>query len=167
MKKKHLSLAIVASLLATANANACSCALPGKLSDDQQIDQEFRGAKAVFVAKVVSIKQMPEDSTGRYIVEDAEFVVLEVLKGAMKARDTVRIKSHIGPGPCGRSARNNPPWLVLAEKGEADKIATFSDEWLIYARGSEPYELSYCDRSFPMNFRGKLDVDYLRKKQLK
>ena len=44
--------------------------------------------------------------------------------------------------------------------------AVFSEEWLIYARGDEPYELSNCSRSFPMDLRGGKDAEYIRNKLL-
>ena len=45
------------------------------------------------------------------MTEDASFIVLEAIKGAKKVGDKVQVRSELGPGPCGRSARNMPAWL--------------------------------------------------------
>ena len=164
MKTKCLAFTSAAILFNSVSAIACSCPLYGHLSETEQIDQELKNSIAVFVAKVATVTQMPQDSEGKSILEDAQFVVLEVFKGAIKAGTAVRIHSHVGSGLCGKSARNDPSWLEVSERGKPDTMAKFSDTWLIYAHGSEPFELSFCDRSFPMNLRGNTDATYLRNK---
>lgn len=143
-------------------AEACSCRRDS--ADEQaQIKRALEEARAVFVAQLTSVKQTPVPDAPRYVIEDAEFVVLEVLKGNVVAGQKVRIRSELGPGPCGRSARNDPSWLDQIEQpGESSQPATISKGWLIYGHGSEPYELSRCDRSMPLSHRGSLDLQYLR-----
>lgn len=164
-------LATIATLLLTSQvAIACSCAAPHGSPEKEQIESAFAEADAVIVAKVISTKQSlrTEDPSGRYRVEDALFAILEVLKGNHRIGETIRVQSMLGSGSCGRSARNDPPWLETtgdsssASGPAVTTTAVFSEEWLIYAYGQEPYELSSCSRSFPMNLRGGADAEYIR-----
>jgi hypothetical protein len=163
--KRYLTLLAIC-LMATAKAQACSCVGPGDLSEEEQIEKEFSEADAVVIARVVMVKQslVAEDHSGVHRIEDAQFVVAEILKGSHKMGETIHVRSNLGGGTCGRSARNDPPWLEIASETvpSASSVAVLSDEWLIYAHGSQPYELSNCSRSFPMNLRGGEDADYLR-----
>lgn len=143
---------------AIGRSEACSCR-PDAGAEDVQIQREFEEARVVVVARLLSTKQTAMPDAPGHLVEDAEFVVSEVLKGDVVADDKVRIKSHLGPGPCGRSTQNNPKWLEEPDSGPV----AISKEWLIYGHGSEPYELSLCDRSMPMSHRGLSDLQQLRK----
>lgn len=160
-------LATACLLMVGPDADACSCALYGTLTEQEQIERAFTEADTVIVARVESTKHSlnPNDPTGLHIVEAASFVVLVVLKGAYKVGGRVAIESAIGGGSCGRSARNDPTWLEEVTTDVDPSVVTsavVSDEWLIYATGAEPFKLSHCDRSFPMNLRGGSDAEYLR-----
>lgn len=162
--RRHLHLIGLASILLAMfeRAGACSCSLD-TVAEGVQIKQELEEARVVFVAELVSVEQTPVPDAPKYLTEEAEFVVSEVLKGAIVAGQKVRIRSRLGPGPCGRSARNDPPWLEQIEtSGGPSKPAAISKQWLIYGHGSEPYELSLCDRSMPLSHRGSSDLLYLR-----
>lgn len=162
--RSHLHLVGLASiLLATfGRAEACSCSLDSG-AEEIQIKHEFEEARVVFVAELLAVKLTPVADVPKYLTEDAEFLVSEVLKGGIVAGQKVRIRSSLGPGPCGRSAQNDPPWLEQIEtSGRLSKPAAISKEWLIYGHGSEPYELSLCDRSMPLSHRGSSDLLYLR-----
>lgn len=50
----------------------------------------------------------------------------------------------------------------METSGGPSMPAAISKEWLIYGHGSEPYELSLCDRSMPLSHRGSPDLLYLR-----
>ena len=143
---------------AIGRSEACSCG-PDAGAEDVQIQRAFEEARVVVVARLLATRQTAMPDSPRHVVEDAEFMVSEVLKGDVVAGDKVRIRSHLGPGPCGRSAQNNPIWL---EEPDSGPVAS-SKEWLIYGHGSEPYELSLCDRSMPMSHRGLSDLQQLRK----
>lgn len=136
---------------------ACSCRVEGG-AEDVQIQREFEQAVAVFTARITSIEQNPQSDSSQYILEDADFVVLEVLKGDVRPGQRIEVRSHLGPGPCGRSAQNDPVWL----EDETGPVA-ISKEWLIYGHEQEPYELSLCDRSMPLSHRGSSDLAHLRK----
>lgn len=150
-------------LLATfGRAEACSCELDSA-AEQAQIKRELEEARVVFVGQLLSFKQTSVPDAPKYMTEDAEFVISEVLKGDVVAGQKVRIRSELGPGLCGRSARNDPPWLEQIEQpGEPSRPMTVSKEWLIYGHGSEPYELSLCDRSMPLSHRGSSDLQHLR-----
>lgn len=169
MRNLHLLTVVGALMLMSGDATSCSCAPPDGLTEEEQIESEFLAADAVIVARVISTKHSvrPEDPTGQYLIEDASFVVTEVLKGTHKVGESVQVRSILGGGSCGRSARNNPPWLEMTNSSPVSgppvlTIAVISDEWLIYGWGAEPYALSNCSRSFPMNLRGGSDAEYIR-----
>lgn len=162
--KANLQLvgAALVLVLMYGRAHACSCQAESA-SEEDLIERELHAARLVVVATVVSTKQTPALDSPNYIIEDAEFVVSEVLKGDVVAGDKIRTRSHLGPGLCGRSARNIPVWLDEIEAtGEPAKPAVVSEEWLIYGHGTEPFELSLCDRSMPLSHRGSEDLKRLR-----
>ena len=43
--------------------------------------------------------------------EDAQFVVIEVLKGPLFLGQPVRVKGYIGSGSCDVSSTNDPVWI--------------------------------------------------------
>jgi hypothetical protein len=158
-------LATVATLFLTNQlAFACSCAPPIGETEEERIENALLQADTVVVAMVISNEQSlaPEDPSGRYRVEHAVFVVTEVFKGPHRVGDTIHVRSEVGPGICGRSVRNDPPWLEEFDERSIESTPVFSGEWIIYADGKEPYELSMCSRSFPMNLRGQQDAEYIR-----
>jgi hypothetical protein len=160
------SLFVVCSVLHS-EAFACSCAMP-KGSEKEQVTSALQSATEVLVAKVQSVKHSPTagDASGKYTTEDAVFLVIEVLKGKKRPGDKVAIRSSIGPGFCGHSARNDPPWLEVVSEKETPSVAPpkISDTWLIYGEGAEPYELSQCSRSSPLEVEGvrQRDVEAVR-----
>jgi len=129
---------------------ACSAPPP------PDVARALQSASAVFLAKVISVSHLPAsgDTTGRYVTELATFSVLETWKGSNRPGDTIVMRSELGPGPCGMSATNNPPWLE--SPGHAQVV--LSGVWLIYAYGSAPYELSMTTRSAPIEFGGVADL---------
>lgn len=158
-------LATVATLFLTSQwALACSCVPPIGETEEERIENALLQAGTVVVAKVISNEQSlaPEDLSGRYRVEHAVFAVTEVFKGPHRVGDTIHVRSEVGPGVCGRSVRNDPPWLDEFDERSIQSAPVFSGEWIIYADGKEPYELSMCSRSFPMNLRGEQDAEYIR-----
>lgn len=150
------------------DASACSCMLR-RGTEHEQIAIAFGESGNVFVAKLVTSQISPDSNvpSGKYSTEDAIFEVVEVLKGNYKVGDSIHIQSSMGPGSCGISSRNNPVWMLQAERQGPKVIETplhFSAEWLIYVigGGTEPIELSLCERSSPLNLRGGRDLKYLR-----
>jgi hypothetical protein len=162
--RSHVHVVGLASIMLAmvGRAEACSCSL-NSAAEEVQIEHELEQARVVFVAELVRVKQTPEDDAPEYLTEEAEFVVLEVLKGGVVLGQKIRVKSRLGPGPCGRTARNDPPWLEEVQTSGAPIMpAAISKEWLVYGHGSEPYELSLCDRSMPLSHRGSSELLYLR-----
>jgi hypothetical protein len=127
---------------------ACSCLQP-KGSEEEQVNQELADAKVVFSGKVTSLQKSFVD---RYQVEDAEMKVTQVFKGDLKVGQTVRIRSSIGGGMCGRSVR---------EGADASTPVAKLDEWLVYGYGDGTFEISTCNRSNPVT--GTRDVEVLKR----
>lgn len=146
-------------LLGLSRAIACSGPPPPSIED------ALKSATLVVVAEVVAIQQHPTDgdTSGRYVTEDATFRVSEVFKGSYAPGELIHIISNIGPGPCGRSAQNDP--VGIESVGENGKMFAprLSGKWLIYGYGSEPYELSLTSRTKPMEFGGDAEARALRR----
>jgi hypothetical protein len=154
--------ALVLALLAN-NVLACSCA--ARPSIDSALDE----AAFVVLADAVSIEQHPafSDSKSTTVTEHVTFRVIETLKGSQRPGDLVYVRSTIGIGACGVSARNSPVWLEELKDGKtvAPKL---SGRWLIYARANEgseatAIELSLCGRSSPIEAGGEGDLQRLRR----
>jgi hypothetical protein len=154
MRTLIFSIAFVVTLIA-GEAVACNC-------PPRTMVEEYRESTAVFLGKIVSVSQKPlkdkqRGATPHFVVEYATMAVLKAWKGT-KIGQIVRLRSEIGPGPCGISCRNNPPWL-LETRPHSRKTAPakVSDRWLVYGYNREPYELSLCSRSLPINIRPAQD----------
>ena len=156
------------SLIALATrADACSCALY-KGTPLEQVEHALYEADAVFVAKLRHSVVNPDPEEPRTLVEDAMFVVVEVIKGDLLLAQPIRIHQMVSAGACGMSSTNDPPHVMelIQTTGNPDDSvempATYSREWLIYAHGAEPWVLSMCSRSSPMNLGGEEDLGILR-----
>ena len=148
--------------LASPRAEACSCvALKG--TQAEQVEQSFADAGAVFVARVTRSSVGPDRERRKVVAESALFKVLEVFKGPLRAGQTIRVDQILSAGTCGQSSTNDPPWLFTQKNPKsAPEALKISKKWLIYAYGNEPYELSRCTRSAPLNVGGAEDVKLLR-----
>jgi hypothetical protein len=141
---------LVVVVYAPSQGSACSAPPP------PSVEKAFASASAVFLARVVLVTHSPTsgDSSGRYVTEVATFSILEAWKGSKAPGDTVVLRTDLGPGPCGVSALNNPVWL----KQPGITPVTLSGIWLIYAYGSEPYELLGTNRTAPLEVGGVSDL---------
>jgi hypothetical protein len=145
-------------------ANACSCLmLTG--TPDEQVHQSLDEADVVFLARLLRSALKPDRQDRRLVVEDAQFEILEVFKGELRAGQIIRVRQILNAGTCGQSSTNHPPWMYAQDKaGGVPEPVKLSKEWLVYANGAEPFELSRCTRSTPMNTGlGEDDVKLLRK----
>jgi hypothetical protein len=151
-KRDKLTAILLIGLVVIPNqALACSC-MPMR-----SVTASYGEATAVFQGKVISRSLEPDrDNKGNpeagYFVEHAAFVVERAWKGT-RVGQVIRVRSHVGPGVCGISCRNDPPWMLdrPTKKGSLGVPAKISDEWLIFAEGQEPFEISMCTRSTPLN----------------
>jgi hypothetical protein len=143
-------------------ADACSCLLLTG-SATEQVEQSMRDSDDVFVARLKRSALKPDRRNRRLVVEDANFEVIEVFKGSLKAGQIIRVYQVLSAGTCGQSSTNEPPWMYAAARpgGEQAPIK-FSKEWLIYSNGAAPFELNRCTRSSPLNVEGNRDVKVLR-----
>jgi hypothetical protein len=156
--------ALASSPFLATSATACSCILLTG-SPAEQVQQSFDDAEAVFVAKLKRSALRPRSRSsghGLEVVEDAQFEVIEVFKGALEVGQVIRVYQVLNAGSCAQSSTNDPPWMYAASKpGGVQLPVKFSKDWLIYSNGA-PFELSRCSRSSPMNVEGGQDVKILR-----
>lgn len=165
MRKILLAVLAFAALLSTAPAQACSCGMYGG-THQQQVQRALNDAAAVLVVKIRHVNQFTDTNAEGWspLTEDVQFVVLEVLKGRDDFRrgQPVATRSTISPGACGIPARNEPGWMMEIS-GDTEIPTRFSDTWLIYVYGAEPFSLSMCTRSLPLNIRNaQEDLETLR-----
>lgn len=148
--------------LGAPDVEACSCAaLPG--SHPEQVEKSLADAKSVFVARLTRSSVGPDRMQRRLVTELAHFEVIEVFKGALTAGQTIIVNQVLSAGSCAQSSANDPPWMfVQREPAVAPEPVKISREWLIYAYGDEPLELSRCTRSAPLSAGGDEDVKLLR-----
>ena len=141
------------------NAFACNGPPP------PDVDNALRTANLVVVAQFVSTEQHPSagDTSGRYTTEEALFQVVKALKGPYVQGDLIHIRSHLGPGLCGMSAKNNPVSIESIDQDGKPSAPTLSGAWLIYGYGTEPYDLDRLTRTKPMEFGGETEVEELRR----
>lgn len=156
---QRASLAAALCLLGGSVAFACSGSAP-------KLEDAFNHADVIVVAQLVAAELIPAegDTSGRLVTESAVFKVMESFKGALAKGDLVHVRTNLGPGSCGRSARNNPPWIEsFDERTGKPVVPKLSGKWLIYGTGQEPYELSMLMRAAPLEYGGQDDVPELRK----
>jgi hypothetical protein len=153
---------LLLALLPISRGEACSCMqLSGSVAE--QVAQSQDRAQTVFVARLLRSTLGPDRQHRNLVVENAQFKVMQVFKGALREGQIIDVRQVVSAGSCGQSSTNNPPWMLAQEKpGEPPKPVKVSREWLIYAYGPEPYELSRCSRSAPLNAGGGEDVKLLR-----
>ena len=127
-------------------AVACSCAPP------QGAEVSVRAANAVVLAEVVSSEQ--HRNATDTIVENVVFRVIETFKGTPAPGSLLRTQSTLGPaGPCGISVKNSPVWLESTEEGK--QVPTqLGGRWVIYVPDRQPFELSMCGPSVPVEAGG-------------
>ena len=159
-------LAVLALALAP-RAEACSCVLH-KGTRAEQVLEALNDYGVVFVARLRFSTRTPDTQYPVMTHEDAQFVVLEVLKGPLFLGQPIRVKGYIGMGACAVSSTNDPVWFENVLKAAVDgedgisEPAKFSKEWLIYGDGPGPYELNMCSRTIPINMGGDKDLAILR-----
>lgn len=153
-------LGLIAALIGLTSsfpAAACSCAKPSTVREG------LAKATAVFRAATISVshdQRTVGDGTIRtYITERATLKVLEVWKGDLKVDDLVSVESDIGVGSCGRSVSNAPVSTEEAPPSGAIPPAKLSGEWIIFAYGKQPYSLSVCSLSKPIEAANGIEAE--------
>ena len=166
--KIAISLCMPLLMLSLApRADACSCRMY-QGTQLEQVEQALWDADAVFVARLRHSTVNPDPEDPLTLVEDAMFVVVEVIKGHLLLGQPIRIHQMVSGGTCGMSSTNDPPHFMesIQTTGDPDDSIempmTLSKEWLIYAEGAEPWGLNHCTRTAPMNLGGEEDLKLLR-----
>ena len=94
----------------------------------------------------------PNDAT-IFAGERAIFRVTKAWKGPKRVGDVVVVENLFTYlGGCYRYVRNSPKWMIFEDANgkAADPPPSYWNDWLIYATGPEPWHLSKCDRSNPL-----------------
>ncbi len=155
------ALVVMFSFAPIAPAMACN-APPPRGTDAEQAQAAYDGADFVFVAKLRSRSLTLPLSPLEWLHERAQLVVLEVFKGDLLVGQPVVFYTDVQN--CGVSLVNDPMWAVSFDVApELERPVPFSDTWLFYVVGREPFSVSINNyRSKPVNLvRG--DIDYLRR----
>jgi hypothetical protein len=85
-----------------------------------------------------------------------------VFKGDLLVGQPVTFLTNLQDS-CGISLINDPRWFEVIDFPDAPARATyFSDTWLLYVKGREPFSLSVLDRSRPVNLLDG-DIEVLRR----
>ena len=155
MTRPHTLLLCTLGLLLvpTCGAIACSCARPATAPE------AFASAKVVYLAKLLRTTktQASANPAARYSSESARFRILHTWKGERATGTEIETKSDVGPGSCGLSATNDPPWAVAADGNPVP----ISEIWILYLYEDEPAEISICSRSHPIDLNGEPDLPIL------
>lgn len=142
------AIAVAYALLLAANAAAMAC----KCIDPKNAEVAFEGADVVFRGTPIMIKRTFPQEDGQQskwnFVEEVTFVVKKAWKGTGVG---AHLDFKTGPAlfqTCGMSVLNDPEWFgYVPTSGER---AHFGDDWIVFASGSEPYQLNSCSMSGPV-----------------
>lgn len=150
MRRLLVVLLALSCAIPLAGAFGCSCASPKSTRD------AFDEANVVVLGQAIAIKQHPSGASRQSpIVEDDVFRVILAFKGALRPGEVFRVRSVIyAAGGCGLSARNSPVWLYR-RKGLPLRL---SGIWVIYGGGKQPFTLSGCGSSKPIEAGGIEDL---------
>jgi hypothetical protein len=135
---------------------------------EEQILEALNDAGVVFVARLRTSTLSPDKEYPDMIHEDAQFVIIEVLKGPLFLGQPVLVQQNVSGGTCGRSSQNDPVWIEDLVKPETEheegvmEPTVLSKDWLIYSDGPGPYMLHQCSRTTPLNIGGEEDLKILR-----
>jgi len=113
------------------------------------------------MARLVTLTRtpLPGDPTMEFTaLEDATFDVLLTLKGPAPHQGQVRTHTEYSGGNCTRSIIN--PIEVVDDDG-SEVLNPFSDIWILFVGGKEPYELSNLGDSLPINLFNPSDLHFL------
>jgi len=117
------------------------------------VEKLFASADVVVLAVATSIQQTP--LAKGFVTEEVRFTVLESWKGDKHPDDVIVTRSTIGPGSCGLSALNDPPWL----EDPRGKVRKLSGVWVLYfSKGQGPQELGMFGGSLPLDAGGVGDL---------
>ena len=128
-------------------ALACSC-IPSR-----GVTGDFDVATTVFLGEVISVERMPSTyfvgkspSGAPNDLEIATFRVQRAWKGPHRPGDRITFRSIVSGGMCGQSVG-----VVRSPDRAVSKPRANARIWLIYAYGKQPYELTFCSRSLPVD----------------
>jgi hypothetical protein len=134
----------------------CSPALPLPT-----LREEFAETTHVYLARLLKLKRSPlptEPDLDRGALEDATFEVLLTLKGKTPTDRRVRTRTEYWGGNCTRSVL--VPIDVVGRNGKLVSNP-YSDVWILFLEGKEPFALSNLGHSMPANLFNEADLRFL------
>lgn len=165
-KTSHLVLAAL-GVLSSLGGTAFACNSPPPPS----VAKAFTGSDVVYLARVRDLWHEPDAAGSGGITETVVFEVLVAWKGPKRRGKTFMVRTAgLGPGGnCGGSVVNNPAWEseVVPGVGASEVPAHFSDVWLFYFSGKEPYSVDVSSRSLPLNLVDPSELAQLFRHPLK
>ena len=126
----------------------------------------FAKSDEIYLARLVSVAKSQSTSDPAKILEKARFEVLIAWKGPKVRGAALHFETIISAhsaGSCGGSVVNDPSWVAAVSPtgGDADAPAAFSDVWVFYLSGSEPYAVATSSRSLPINLMDANELQFL------
>lgn len=146
-------LLIISCFIPSLEAFGCSCAPP------KTAKEAFEEAQVVVLGEAITIRQHRSGAPQQSIlVEDDVFRVILAFKGGLRPGDLFRVRSLIyQAGGCGLSAKNSPVWLY-EKKGHPLHL---SGIWVVYGGKQQPFTLTGCGPSKPLEAGGLGDLQDL------
>lgn len=148
-----VALLTITCAIPSLDAFGCSCAPP------KSTEEAFKEAEVVVLGEAISITHQPSEASPQsVIVEDDVFRVILAFKGNLKPGDLFRVRSVIyRAGGCGLSAENSPVW-IYERNGHPVHL---SGIWVVYGGKRQPFTLSGCGPSKPIEGGGLGDLQDL------
>jgi len=156
--KRQLAIVFACFTLAAHESWSCSSPLP-----EPTLRQHFAQVERVYMARLTSLRSTPQKSDYEGVapgaIENATFEVLLVVKGPRLANQMIKIQTDWWPGNC-RLSILRPPIEVIDSKVNAVPNP-YSDVWILFLSGKEPFELLSTLPSRPINLFNESDLRFL------
>ena len=120
--------------------------------------QQFAETPRIYVARLLLFKSSPWPGVPTGTIEDATFTVLMTLKGPAPKSGVIKTHTDYWGGNCTLSILK--PADVIDESGEV-VTNPFSDIWILFLHGEEPFRLLNTTPSMPLNLFNEKDLRFL------
>jgi len=141
------------ALLVAIRAQACTPVYP-----EPTLSQTFKASSAVYLARLLDSRRAPfarSMDPKREFYEDAEFEVIVAFKGAHADGSRLKTRTLVAAGGC---ALNVQQPVVVLEKNGAVSGHAYSDIWLLFLNGPEPFRLQSSSYTLPVNLLSESDI---------
>jgi hypothetical protein len=155
------AILVLAVFASSSPALACGSP-PLKGTRDEQLQQVFDAADAVFVAKIRKLDRRTVSEPYERVIEDAQLVITKVFKGALFVGQPVAIRNDV-LNTCDLNLRNDPVWIEgIDYEGDEARPLRLTDTWLIFAQGQEPWALRIDGNSMSVNYAA-YELEFLQR----